>query len=73
MDKDVSISFQTTRGRMHKGNKVARRSDERLAIAESSRETPEDSLERYGPQERTRRMIMAAVRLWEIKRGLSDA
>ena len=57
---------------MHKGNKLARRCDERSAITEHSCETPENFLEHYGPQERTRRMIMAAVRLWELKRGLAD-
>jgi len=58
---------------MAEGKKISRRWGERLATSEDSCETLEDSYEHFGQQERTRRMVMAAVRLWELRRGLSDS
>jgi len=43
----------------------------RSATSTIKHEAIEDYLGLVGPQERTRRLIMAAVRLWEIRRGLT--
>jgi len=44
----------------------------RSAVATKKREAREDYCGLLGQQERTRRLIMAAVRLWEIRRGLTN-